>query len=448
MKYIFLDINDIVIHISDTAPVISDTCVVCNGEKFIQQGISVVNVDTVPNDVLCQIYKFDRPTSSFKLIESLDVDDTSISMASNGIQIAGFDTAPVNSELCKGNTGVIWRESTVHDINNLATKTELSDLLDKYMNDKNINSWETIQDIVRSGMAPMIFEIGDQFISHHSIYGDIVWDIVGFDVDVPADKRYNHSMSLQTHDIIISGGIDSYITIGRVYNLPDGFDYHETYHLYTDVNTNNNYCIIFDSLQNPYDIIGDWYLIGNALWCRLRDTSRTHTHIGSIEIRDKWDNDEFGTSNDRVFYTGTFETYIGKQPAYSTSLINTWLNSNSESPLYDGDYDRTSPTWAVTMPGFMYGLDKELISVIGDVILPDSTDDTHAKIFLPSLENIYTTHTDIWYPYYTTGSSGTKYHNNIPKNWWLRTYGYTNDAICHDNMAIYEYGISPVCCII
>ena len=64
-------------------------------------------------------------------------------------------------------------------------------------------SFKDVQTLVRSGLASKVFHIGDQLVCNK---GDVklVWDIIGIDHDVPADKQFTHSMTLQLHDCIAS----------------------------------------------------------------------------------------------------------------------------------------------------------------------------------------------------------------------------------------------------
>lgn len=71
----------------------------------------------------------------------------------------------------------------------------------------------TIQQIVRSGEAEYYFKLKDQISCYHEKFGNLVWDIIGFDHDVPSDSKYTHSMTLLLHnsvdnDIWDSGGTD------------------------------------------------------------------------------------------------------------------------------------------------------------------------------------------------------------------------------------------------
>lgn len=65
-----------------------------------------------------------------------------------------------------------------------------------------INSWTDVQNIVRQGIASQVFSIGDQFVCNHATFGALVWDIIGFDCEVPYDHAYTHSLTLQLHDCL------------------------------------------------------------------------------------------------------------------------------------------------------------------------------------------------------------------------------------------------------
>lgn len=63
------------------------------------------------------------------------------------------------------------------------------------------NSWAGVQYIVRAGLANEYFSIGDQFVSAYD-GGEIVWEVIGIDVDTPADSQYTHSMTIQTKNCL------------------------------------------------------------------------------------------------------------------------------------------------------------------------------------------------------------------------------------------------------
>lgn len=65
-----------------------------------------------------------------------------------------------------------------------------------------VNSWSMVQQLVRLGIAPKVFNIGDQLVCDHEYYGTLVWDIIGIDHDIPVNSEYTHSLTLQLHDCL------------------------------------------------------------------------------------------------------------------------------------------------------------------------------------------------------------------------------------------------------
>lgn len=45
-----------------------------------------------------------------------------------------------------------------------------------------------------------VFAVGDQLTCQRGST-TLVWDIIGFDIDTPADKQFTHSMTLQLHEV-------------------------------------------------------------------------------------------------------------------------------------------------------------------------------------------------------------------------------------------------------
>ena len=64
-----------------------------------------------------------------------------------------------------------------------------------------VKSWADVQHIVRQGLADKLFKVGDQFVSSYD-GGEIIWEVIGIDVDTPADSNFTHSMTIQTKDCL------------------------------------------------------------------------------------------------------------------------------------------------------------------------------------------------------------------------------------------------------
>ncbi len=62
-------------------------------------------------------------------------------------------------------------------------------------------TWAEVQQAVRAGEASNYFDIGDELVS---LYGarEIIWQVIGIDVDTPADSNFAHSMTIQTKDCL------------------------------------------------------------------------------------------------------------------------------------------------------------------------------------------------------------------------------------------------------
>lgn len=65
----------------------------------------------------------------------------------------------------------------------------------------DLTSWNDIQTIVRQGRANEFFNVGDQFMSLYN-GGNIIWEVIGINVDTPTDKKYTYSMTIQTKDLV------------------------------------------------------------------------------------------------------------------------------------------------------------------------------------------------------------------------------------------------------
>ena len=68
---------------------------------------------------------------------------------------------------------------------------------------KELIQWQTVQDIVRAGEANNYFDIGDQLVSLYD-GREIIWQVIGIDVDTPSDSSFTHSMTIQTKDSLES----------------------------------------------------------------------------------------------------------------------------------------------------------------------------------------------------------------------------------------------------
>lgn len=70
------------------------------------------------------------------------------------------------------------------------------------------STWSGIQKIVRSGLTSEYFQVGDELVSLYD-GREIIWQVIGIDVDTPAESGLTHSMTLQTKDVLNEIQFDS-----------------------------------------------------------------------------------------------------------------------------------------------------------------------------------------------------------------------------------------------
>lgn len=109
-----------------------------------------------------------------------------------------FDTEPTENSGNPVTSGGIFLSQKAQD-----NKTDaLADLL----NAKYADDWATIQTMIQIGYGKKYYPVGTQFAVHHATYGDILFDVIGHDHDLPAGK--DHSMTLLMHNVIYSTQFD------------------------------------------------------------------------------------------------------------------------------------------------------------------------------------------------------------------------------------------------
>ena len=65
-----------------------------------------------------------------------------------------------------------------------SVESKVDSIADYLSYEADITSWDTVQHIVRAGLAPRVFQIGDQF---EALYDGVpvLWNIIGIDHDTP-----------------------------------------------------------------------------------------------------------------------------------------------------------------------------------------------------------------------------------------------------------------------
>lgn len=326
-----------------------------------------------------------------------------------------------------------------------------------------ITNWEDVQRVVRMGLHEKIFTVGDQFIAN---YGDTpyVINVIAINKDIPSDKKYKHSMTLQFCDCIMNCQFDAPEALYYAEEeLPAG-----VYHF---GNSGKKYQF---ELTQPVPVGGclafPWAYNTDILTTKVFSypTQSSTASIESVAISENAGGTELTDINDvnRCRYGSN---------NYVESNIREWLNSEANQYVWSPKtkWDRPSTGSPYTGAGFLKNLDPELAAVIGPVdkqVTRNTATDGGGqdlfsdKAFLLSRVEVGfgiegTTAGESVYPYYSgvTDAGRIKLLSGSVRNWWLRSplVGYSHSTrIVHpsgalsDNIANYANGLSPACVII
>jgi hypothetical protein len=351
-----------------------------------------------------------------------------------------------------------------------SVESKVDSIADYLSYEADITSWETVQHIVRAGLAPRIFSIGDQF---ECLYdgAPTVWDVIGIDHDTPADPQYKHSLTIQSHDCLLNCQFDASealyyaeagLAVGTYNFANDGTSYQFT--LTQAVPAGG--CLTFPWVYNT-DIL--------TTKVSSYPSQAATVAIESVAITAGSD----GTTLTPVNHMGRVRYGSNN---YLQSNIRAWLNSDSATFSWSPStiYDRPATAAPYTGGGFLERLDPELVAVIGAVskqVAKNTVTDGGGqdlfsdKVFLLSRVETYnggegTTTGEAPYEYYaamaaapTSGelAARIKYLSGAARYWWLRSpgVGYSNSARYVDaagslsNIYAYSrYGAAPACCIV
>ena len=344
-----------------------------------------------------------------------------------------------------------------------------------------IKDWAGVQSIVRTGLAPKVFAIGDQLVCNHETYGELVWDIIGFDNEELSDGTKTHSMTIQLHSLL-----EDILT----YDAPEAL-----YYAQTELPAGTYNFTLMDGYDTAYgggktyyftitkpvpaggQIVFDWPASVQAVDCII-STYESQTGTTPVETV------SVAEGNNGIALENTNHTQRARYGSnrWSQSAIRQWINSDKASGAWwkaTNDYDRPVD-YANTKNGFMKGLDKDFCSVIGEVTkrtalntLSDGSgyEDTTERIFLVSRSEVYGGNENgvvegTPYAYYSDfsdlNSQGTgddtnriRYRKGTPAYWWLRSCyskSSTNVSLVSQKGSItsssfHAQGVSPACCI-
>ena len=227
-------------------------------------------------------------------------------------------------------------------------------------------SWAEVQAVVRAGLAPKVFKVGDQLTCVKNGQ-TLTWDIIGFDHDVPANEELTHSMTLLLHNAFMQ----------IVFDEPDALKVTEsglpagTYYFTLPIGYETDYI----ESRNLQFTLASPVAAGGKL--RLRWKSKTAADTATVESLTPGDAGSviesvpvtYGNSGTRLNYSSSIVRLRNGSSNWKISTIRQFLNSDADAgevwtPCADDDLP---PGWYATLPGFLSGMDEDFLAVIGKV---------------------------------------------------------------------------------
>lgn len=343
-------------------------------------------------------------------------------------------------------------------------------------------SWSDVQALVRKGLASKVFAVGDQLTCQRGST-TLVWDIIGFDIDTPADKQFTHSMTLQLHEVF------DFVQ----FNAPAAMYYAEEelaagiYHV-TPKNgwsggMGNGKTYQF-TLTKAVPKGGQ--IVWNGAWDQdpLKYDIKTYASPTSTTVIETVKPTE-GTGGTELTTLNSGQRMCYGSNNYKESAVREWLNSDKVAGSVwtpATNYDRP-PSWVSNKAGFMNGMDADFLAVIGkttkvtcrnNVTDGGGSDTTKDKFFLLSRRELFmgdevsSVKEGEPYPYYSNYSDYTspntgadsnrvKYKNGSPQWQWERTPDAGNSnyvryvsstGSLYNGSAHSSGGVAPACNVI
>lgn len=350
-------------------------------------------------------------------------------------------------------------------------------------------SWSDVQALVRKGLASKVFAVGDQLTCQRGST-TLVWDIIGFDIDTPADKQFTHSMTLQLHDCLP----------GTQYDAPEALFYCETalaagtYNFTLLAGYDTTYgggktyqFTLTKEVPAGGQITFPWNWNTQASTTKV-STYKSRTDNAAIEtvgVTEGTGGTNLGTADGKTTNMNHSHRIRYGSNNWVESAMRQYLNSDKAAGSVwtpQTKFDRP-PSWNASTAGFMNGLDADFLAVIGKttkvtcrntVTDGGGSDTTKDKFFLLSRREVfagnevsnvtegepYPFYSD--YSDYTNANAGAdknriKYRGGSPQWWWLRTpytgHGYyvrivDADGSLHISGASGSGGVAPACNVI
>lgn len=381
-------------------------------------------------------------------------------------------------------TAAHWEEVTVGQ-----ALQENKEYIDAVASTLKFETWGDLQKIVRAGLADKVLAVGDQLICERAGV-ELTWDVLGIDIDTPADSQFSHTVTLGLHDCFSELQFDAREALFYCEEGLAAGTYNFTVKQHTWVASDVNKTFQF-TLTEAVPAKGQIVLMTTYNVAIAGRTVKTFasasstTEIETATVTEGSVGTSLGDVNNTIAGgTNSLQRALTGNNNYAQSAIRQYLNSKATAGSVwspQNVWDR-APTWAASTEGFLNGIDEDFLSVIGEVTKKTALNTvsdgggsatTTEKVFLLSRSEVYggnevTGGEGAAYPYYAEysdlGSAETgndsnriKCRNGTATYWWLRSpyagsansvrlvYAPGNISGSNANNSI---GVAPACCIV
>lgn len=312
-----------------------------------------------------------------------------------------------------------------------------------------VSTWASVQRIVRSGFGQKAFPVGSQLRVHHETYGEIIWDVVAHDYDKDPQDRFEHSMTLLSHDCVINSiQFDNTEVLYKAEIALSAGTYHFTLLAGYDTNYGGGKTLQF-TLTKPIPVGGvimfpwGYNTQSTATKISTYETQVSTTVLESVAIAEGTGGTDLGVADGKGKLNHSHRIRYGSNN-WKESALRQMLNSDKTNGTFwtpQTKYDRP-PSWNATENGFMAGLPADFLDVIGicshitkangvheesDAI--NGSYETQDKFWLPSYSEVFggaenNVADGTQYPYYSGGLAADriKYNSSgAARSWWLRS---------------------------
>lgn len=347
-------------------------------------------------------------------------------------------------------------------------------------------TWRGVQNAVRAGVAPELYPVGTQFVVHHEVYGDHLYDVVAHDHYKSATDENAHTMTLLSHDSILEEVFDAAEAMYYADSVLSAGTYNFTNPATGGKLSQGSYEFTL-SKDVPEDGLLKLSILTESGTTVFKISSyssqnKPNTPIETVYVSEGQGGINLGTLGVELNDYGRLTAGSNN---YKESYVRQFLNSDASvgsiwRPQTKFDLP---PLSNERHEGFLKGLDEEFLSVIGKVIIPCHANNKYESpdsettpgenyelkdlFYLPSYIEIYgrkysgVLEEGTIFPYYHNAISSDFFKRWGSSNWsWaLRTPGgystYSSDcaAMATDGTSAMLYAtatrcIAPACNIV